>query len=284
MAHTTHHCPATLKPVTAVFLASLASMAMAGPPAPTALPTGGTVAAGTAAISQNAASLTVNQASNKAIINWNTFNIGAQATVNFNQPSASAITLNRVLSTDPSAIYGRLSATGQIFLVNPAGIVFGPGASVNTSGMVASTLSLSDQNFLSGNYRFERNGATGSIVNQGTITANNGGYIALLAPEVRNEGIIQANLGSVALAAGDAATLSFDANNQLRVAVDAATLKTLIENKHVIQADGGSVIMVSSAASDLLGSVIRNTGVIEANSIGSPRCTANLFSSWTRPG
>ena len=150
MAQQRQRCPSTIKPITLAIIASLASLSLAAPPASTELPTGGKVAAGSAALSQSAANLTINQSSSRAIINWNTFNIGSQASVVFNQPSASAIALNRVLSSDPSAIYGRLSATGQIFLVNPAGIVFGPGASVNTAGIVASTLSLSDQNFLSG--------------------------------------------------------------------------------------------------------------------------------------
>ncbi len=96
MAHTKHHCPATLKPVTVALLTSLASMAMATPPAPTALPTGGSVAAGNATISQSGANLSVNQTTNRGIINWNTFNIGSQATVNFNQPSASAVTLRHL--------------------------------------------------------------------------------------------------------------------------------------------------------------------------------------------
>ncbi len=260
--------PSAVKPITLAIIASLASLALAAPPAPTELPTGGQVTAGSAAITQSAANLTINQASSRAVINWNTFNIGSQASVVFNQPGPSAVALNRVLSSDPSSIYGRLSATGQIFLINPAGVVFGPGASVNTAAIVASTLSLSDQNFMAGNYRFERNGSTGAILNQGTI-ASDKGFVALLAPEVRNEGVVRANLGTVAFAAGDAVTLTFDASNALKVAVQPSTIKTLLENRHIIQADGGTVLMASSAAADVLGSVIRNTGVIEANTIGS---------------
>ena len=115
--------PSTLKPISLAIIATMASMALAGSPTPTEIPTGGNVVAGSAAISQSAASLTINQSSSRAIINWNTFNIGSQASVIFNQPGPSAIALNRVLSADPSAIYGRLSANGQIFLINPAGIV-----------------------------------------------------------------------------------------------------------------------------------------------------------------
>jgi filamentous hemagglutinin family protein len=250
-----------------ILVALIPGFVVAAPPAPTSLPTDGQVVSGQASIVQSSTKMTVNQSTSQAIINWNTFNIGSQAAVNFNQPASTSVVLNRVLSTDPSSIFGTLSANGRVFLINPSGVVFGSGSSVNTAGLVVSTLSISDSDFLSGNYRFNRNGATGGIVNQGTLAADNG-FIALLAPQISNEGIIRANLGTVALAAGETVTLSLDAANRLNIAVEPSTIKTLIENKQLIQADGGTVIMTSSAASNLLGSVITNTGIIEANSMG----------------
>ncbi len=187
-----------------VLIAQAANSAFAAPPAPSTLPTGGQIVAGQAIISQNGNAMTINQGSNKAILNWNSFSIGSQASVNFQQPSSNSIALNRVLGSDPSAIYGSLHANGQVFLVNPSGVLFGQGAHVDVGGMVASTLNIGNNDFLSGNNRFTRDGATGAVVNQGELI---GKYIALLAPEVRNEGVIVASQGTVALAAGQGRSL-----------------------------------------------------------------------------
>ena len=133
---------------------------------PNALPTGGSVAAGSASISQAGSRLSVQQQSSRAIVNWNTFNIGSQAAVNFQQPSTSSVVLNRVSAGGGvSEIYGSLTANGQVFLVNPAGTVFGRGAQVNVGGLVASSLDITNENFLNGNYRFTSGGMAGSIVN-----------------------------------------------------------------------------------------------------------------------
>ncbi|MEI6601682.1 MAG: filamentous hemagglutinin N-terminal domain-containing protein, partial [Comamonadaceae bacterium] len=168
------------------------------PPAATQLPTGGQVVAGQAGIVQNAATLNVNQTSNRAAIDWATFNVGSQAQVNFNQPGSSSVTLNRVLDVNPSQIFGKISAPGQVFLTNPSGVYFAPSASVDVGGLVATTHSISNEDFMTGGSSFTRNGATGSIVNEGHLSAALGGYIALLAPEVRNQGVIVAQLGTVA--------------------------------------------------------------------------------------
>jgi len=152
---------------------------------PNALPTGGRIAAGAATITQSGNRLNVNQASDRAILNWSTFNIGANAAVSFVQPNSGSVALNRVLtSAGASDIQGRLTANGQVFLVNPSGVLFGKGAQVDVGGLVASTLDISDTDFLGGRYVFSRAGAAGSIINQGTLNAAQGGYIALLAPEV----------------------------------------------------------------------------------------------------
>ena len=181
---------------------SASTAAVAGTLAQTALPTGGQVAAGQAVVSQSGSRMDIKQASQSAILNWQTFNIGSQAQVNFNQPNAAATALNRVLSSDPSQIYGSLTSNGRVFLLNPSGILFGVGSSVNVGGLVASTMSMSDSDFLAGLYTFNRNGATGSIVNQGSISAADSSFVALLAPEIRNEGILTAKMGTIVLAAG----------------------------------------------------------------------------------
>ncbi|HUI18703.1 MAG TPA: filamentous hemagglutinin N-terminal domain-containing protein, partial [Alphaproteobacteria bacterium] len=237
--------------------------------ASTALPSGANVASGQVSISQSGAILDVNQASSRAIINWQSFNIGSQAKVDFIQPSSSAIALNRVLGGSIAQIYGTLHANGQVYLLDPAGVIFGAGASVNVGALVASTMNLSDANFLAGNYVFQRNGSTGSVVNSGTLTAAAGGYIGLLAPTVINQGVVSARLGTVVLAAGETVTLQFSGTSLVSVAVDPATVRALIENHNLIAAPDGRVLMSAQAANALMGGVINNTGIIEANSLVS---------------
>lgn len=246
-----------------VLLAASASAAPPLPPAPTTLPSGGQVVAGSVVIGQAGNRMTIDQSSAKAILNWNSFDIGSAAAVRFNQPSASAVVLNRVLSNEPSAIYGQLSANGQVFLINPNGITFGRGLRVDVGGLVASTLSLADQDFLDGRNRFNRNVGAGGILNQGELHAR---YVALLAPEVRNEGVITANMGTVALAAGDAVTLNITGQDLVDVQVDKARIDTLVSNQRLVQADGGTVILSAQSAHGLLGQVV-NSGQVAANGI-----------------
>lgn len=238
------------------------------PPAPTALPTGGQIVAGQAGITQSGAAMTINQGSQRAAIDWQTFNIGSQASVHFQQP-AGGVALNRVADPNPSQIFGRLTATGQVFLSNPSGIYFSPSASVNVGALVATTHTISLDDFMAGKTRFERNGASGEVINAGELQAALGGYIALLAPEVRNEGVIVANMGTVALAAGEAFELQFDSNNTLAsLRVDPATVNTLVENKTAVLAPGGLVILSARAVDTLQGSVV-NSGDISASSLVS---------------
>ena len=268
----------------AVVMLSVLSLNVAwADPAPNALPTGGQVVAGQSAIAQNGNVLNIQQTTQKSIINWNTYNIGANATVNYVQPNASAISLNRVLSADPSSIFGHLNANGQVWLINPNGVLFGQGAQVNVGGLLASTLNITDDDFLSGNYKFTGSlfGSTGSVVNMGSIVANNGGYVAMLAPEVRNEGIITALQGTSVLAAGDAITLDFNGNHLINVQVDSANINTLVENKNLIKVGNGQVIMSSKAADGLITSVINNSGRIEADSMVSNGGVVRLIGAKT---
>src|SRR3954462_7127259 len=174
--------------------------------AATALPTGGQVTSGSATLTYTPNKLQVDQGSNKAILQWDGFSIGSNAWVNFSQPSASAVALNRVTGTNPSEIFGRLTSNGQVFLTNPNGVLFAPGASVDVGGLFATTLSIADKDFLAGRYNFYNAGGAGSVINQGNIVTANG-YPALPAPQVRNAGIIVARAGTVALAAGDRVSL-----------------------------------------------------------------------------
>ena len=242
------------------------------PPAVNQLPTGGSVARGTATISQTAtaqaAAMTVNQASQRAVINWNTFNIGSNASVNFVQPNAQAVTLNRVNDSNPSQIFGRISANGQVFLTNANGVYFSRTSSVDVGAFTATTHSITDDNFMSGKYVFERNGATGKIINEGNITAALGGYVALLAPEVQNAGVVVARAGTVAMAAGETMTLNIDGVGGLAgITTTPSAIASLIENKLAVQAPEGQIILSAVALNKLQAGLIKNSGSLEANSL-----------------
>jgi filamentous hemagglutinin family protein len=175
-------------------------------PAAHALPTGGSVSVGAATIANGPSSVTINQSSQNAAISWQNFGVNTGEAVTFKQPSSSSITLNRVVGTAPSAILGKLSANGRVFVVNPNGILFGKSAQVNVGGLVASTQGITDANFAAGAYKFAGT-SSNAVLNQGAITASNGGYVALLGAHVTNTGVIVAKMGSVTLAGGDAMTL-----------------------------------------------------------------------------
>ncbi|MDB5466987.1 MAG: putative heme-hemopexin-binding/utilization protein, partial [Phenylobacterium sp.] len=240
-----------------------------------ALPVDGVVVAGQATIAGTAGALTINQSSQNAAINWQGFSIGQGESVQFVQPSASSVALNRVLGSDPSTILGQLSANGQVFLVNPNGVLFGAGSQVNVGGLVASTVQIKDADFMAGQYRFSVAGA-GSVVNQGSIVAD-GGSVALLGAHVSNQGVISARLGAVSLAAGNAMTLDVAGDGLLNVTVNEGALNALAENGGLIRADGGRVLMTARSAGDLLRTAVNNTGVIEAHSLGSRNGAISLM-------
>ena len=239
----------------------LAPFAQAGP-------VGGQVVSGAGNVAQAGATTTITQTSQNLALNWQSFNVAPQETVNFVQPTASAIAVNRIFDTSGSQILGHLNANGQVYLVNPNGILFGAGAQVNVGGLVASTLDLHDAS-LSGNARAFSGTGTGSIVNQGTINAASGGYVALLGNTVSNQGSITAPLGTIALGAGSAATLNFNGNSLVTMQVDQGVLNSLANNGGLIRAEGGKVIMTAGAKEALLASVVNNTGKIEARSVQS---------------
>ncbi len=257
--HTSQNPFATMTAVAALMI--LSRPALAGP-------AGGSVVQGSAAISQSGSVTNINQSTNKAIINWQGFSIGANETVNFNQPSSAAATLNRVIGNETSVISGALNANGQIFIVNSAGVLFGKGAQVNVGGLVASTLDITNENFMAGNYSFAGSSAA-SVVNQGRIHAGSGGYVALLGKTVSNDGVISAKLGTVAMASGDKITLNFDGNSLLDVTIDQGTLNALVANGGLVKADGGTVIMTAKAADAVLSAQVNNTGVIQARTIAA---------------
>ena len=218
-------------------------------------PEGGRVASGRADISAASGVTQVNQLTDKVIVNWSGFSTATGETVRFNQPSASAVALNRVTSGSSSALNGALEANGRVFILNPNGIIFGRGATVNAAGLVASTLSMKDDDFLAGRYALSQDPGRplGAVINRGTITAGPGGSVALVAPAVSNEGSIRAPGGRIALTAGRDALVNLDGAGLVNLAVKVGPR--------------GAVVVPGGQAADVLSTVVNNQHLVEAGSV-----------------
>lgn len=241
-----------------------------------AAPAGGEVVSGSASINQAGSITTINQATDRAAINWQSFNIAAHETVNFVQPSASSVMLNRVVGTSPSLIQGVMNANGQVFLLNPNGVLFSKDATINVGGIVASTLNITDANFQAGNYVFEGN-SQNSIINMGTITTTQGGYVAMMGKTVSNEGTIVATMGNVQMASGEKISLNLNGNSLVKLTIDQGTIDALVENKGLIQSDGGQVYLTTQALNSILDGMVNNTGIIEAQTLNDVTGKVILF-------
>lgn len=261
--------------VSRVFTASAMLAAM---PLALAAPQGGTVTAGQAAIQHNGALTTITQGSQRAAIDWRSFNVGAAETVNFVQPNASSAILNRVVGNDPSAIFGRITANGQVLLINPNGILFGRTAQVDVGALTATTSNLSNADFMAGRLHFTEPGRPGATVeNQGRITVAEGGFAALVGRQVANSGIITARLGKVALAGGDAFVLDLYGDKLVNLIVDPAAMGALtdahgqplaarVDHSGEIVADGGRVQLSVATVKQLVDNLINLSGVVRATS------------------
>lgn len=239
-------------------------------PAAVALPVGAQVVNGNVAIGAPAGNtLPINQTSGSGIVNWQGFSIGGNETVNIHQPNANAVLLNRVVGSNASVIAGHLNANGKVFLVNPAGVLFSPGASVNVGSLVASTLGISDKDFLAGNYHFIAvpGQPGGSVVNQGSIQAAAGGTVAMLGAQVSNSGTVSAKLGTVAMGAGGDITLDFAGDGLTMLKINGPVAQALLENSGTLAADGGQVLMSVQSADALAGTVLNQQGLVRAQSV-----------------
>ena len=246
-------------------------------------PLGETIVAGNATFNRSTPNtLTVTTTTSKTIINYNSFSIGKNETTVINQPSASSAVLNRVVGVTASSILGTLSSNGQIFLVNPNGIIFGKNSVVNAPAIVASTMDIADNDFLSGNFNFSKIGGNAYVINQGRMASQPGGYIALLSQAVKNgkHGVIIADSGTVALASGNQTTVALDSQSQISVTVGAAVqsevvgpsgkpITSAINNAGTIQANGGKVILTAKVLKDVFDYSINNSGIINASAIAN---------------
>ena len=232
-------------------------------------PQGGNITHGSGSIGAQGNVTNILQNSNQLIIDWNSFNVNSNETVNFNQPGASSVVLNNILQYDASKINGQINANGQVILVNPRGLIFGSNAQINTAGLIVSSLSIAKEAFLNGEFAFkDLDDSQGVIINNGAIHASSGG-VTLLGESIINNGVIQADLGYINLAAGKQAYLSFDEQGFLGVKIDQEVINNelgldqAIENNGELTA-GGRVAISAKVTAELFDRAINNTGMIKA--------------------
>ncbi len=249
----------------------IASMVMfSGAAAAGGLPTGANVGSGSVSVTSSGTVTTIDQSSQAAILNWQSFSIGKGDSVLVNQPGVSSTLLNRVTGNTPSTIAGSLIANGQVYLVNPNGIAITKTGTVKVGGgFIASTLDISDTDFLNGVAKFTGTGSSAAVSNAGAITVGRGGYAALLGGSVSNSGLIAAPMGKVALGSGEAVTLDFSGDGFLQVATPTANVGpgALIQQGGTIQADGGLVVMSAATARAAARNAVNMSGVIQADTI-----------------
>lgn len=235
-----------------------------------AMPEGGVVRSGSGSVTQNGKEMTIRQDSGRLAMDWTGFSVGKDETVRFQQPGKDALALNRVTGNQQSVIDGSLLSNGHVLLVNPNGVVIGKNASIDVGGLVASTAQVKD-NFMKefGNSTgpFSLGGVSdGKIINEGTIQAE-GGLVALHAAKVENSGTISNTGGSAVLAAADTLTLTPDADGKLNFTVDGKTAEASALNKGAITADGGTIVMTADSASDVMSTVVNNSGTLQARTL-----------------
>ncbi|MCW1875651.1 filamentous hemagglutinin N-terminal domain-containing protein [Erwinia sp. INIA-01] len=227
----------------------------------------GIVVSGLGSIIKNGNQVKVQQNTDKMIVNWNNMNVGKNESLNFNQPNANAAILNKINNIDPTVIAGALNANGKVFIVNPHGVLISKGSSVNVGSLIASSLDISNKDFLSGNINLKGNGK-GKIVNEGDITAAKD--VALVGGgEVTNNGKIYSKYNGTALASGSDITLLFPEMGKMSVKVNKGSLNALINNRGIIISDRGDVTLTAWATDTLTRGVINNTGVLEAKGVQS---------------
>ena len=233
-----------------------------------AMPSGFSVTAGSGSVTQNGSTTNVYQTSTNLSANWTSLNTNKNETLNFFQPSASSVAVNRILGNSGTEFFGRLNANGVVYLINPNGVMFGAGSQVNVGGLVASTLDVSDAALGTNNQIFSGNSVAG-VSNAGSINTANGGGVALLGASVSNTGSIVAQGGTVALGAGNNVTLSMNGSRLMGLQVNANQLQALASNGGLIQADGGQVLMSAGAKDSLIASVVNNKGVVQAQTLNN---------------
>jgi filamentous hemagglutinin family protein len=242
-----------------------------------AAPEGGQVVAGQASIQRQGNDTRITQSSDRAIVNWQRFDIGKTEKVEHTMPSAASYGLHRVIGGGgASQLAGELKSNGNVFLVNPAGVVIHKGARIDVGGFLASTADIKNDDFMAGKLLFNRPGNPGAaIINLGNISVSDRGFAALVAPTVRNDGIVAARLGRITLASGDGFKLDFYGDDLITFAAPETLVdgfytpegETLgVTNNGEIKAEGGIVYLTASQLDSIVQSVVQNGGTVSAAS------------------
>ncbi|MGL5838750.1 MAG: beta strand repeat-containing protein, partial [Sphingorhabdus sp.] len=253
----------------------LAPIALAAPAFAQSLPTGGNVAAGTATIgTPTATSQTVTQTSNRAVVNWTSFNVANGNSVIFVQPDASAATLNRVTGTTGSTIAGLIQANGSVYLINPNGIQITNSGTVNVGrGFVASSLDITNDDFMADRNIF--NGVGGIVNTQGSITSGTGGFVGLLGGEVQAGGTIVAPAGTVTIGTSTRATLDLNGGNFLQVALPSSA---------ALAGNGSMAALNADAARAAVRHMVNLPASVEATAVSGTNGDVTLSGSITAAG
>ncbi|MCH2099171.1 MAG: filamentous hemagglutinin N-terminal domain-containing protein, partial [Pseudomonadales bacterium] len=264
----TRRSPNSGRTIVGVWLLSYLSASTPG----LALPQNGTVTGGEGTITQTSSTtMQIDQATQRMVADFTSFDIGANEAVNIMQPGQTAVFLGNITGESATTIFGTLTANGQVVLINPRGVVFGENSRVDTAALLASTLGVDVDKFMSGALELEFSAdSAGRIINRGVIQAASGGSVTLLGDEVVNEGLIVADLGRVNLASGSEAVVTFDNDGLIGVEVTQSALGTLggeaaVLNTGTIEANGGQIFLTADAAQDLFDRAINNEGILRAN-------------------
>ncbi|WP_137172709.1 YDG domain-containing protein [Massilia sp. HP4] len=223
------------------------------------LPSGLQVTSGMASLQTAGKQMTIANSPN-AVLDWQSFSIGAGNGVHFQQANAASKVLNRVVGNDPSTILGSLSSNGEVWLVNPNGVLFGAGARIDVGALVASSLGVRNEDFLVGRHRFGEGAAAGSVVNRGELSTSFGGRVWLVGGTVHNEGTIDTPGGQIVLAAGQSIDLVDSGVPNVTVRVSAPDSEAV--NLGSLLAPGGGSI-------DLHGAIVNQRGIVRADSVGA---------------
>lgn len=272
MKHTQSIAPTPLTARRKLYLAIATQMLLAA--GAQAAPTGGVVVAGEGLIDQSGLETTITQNTERLAIDWASFNVRADERVQFIQPGETSVALNRILGNEASQIFGRLDANGHVILMNPNGVLFGESATVNVGGLVASGLAINPDDFMNGDFALSAvEGLDGAVINQGIINAATGGSVALVGKRVANEGLISAKLGSVTLAAGKEAVLTFDNEGLLGVRVSQEILQSelgveaAVSNSGEIHAERGRILLTGSVSQDIFSRAVNSGGLNAKTSV-----------------
>lgn len=245
------------------------------------LPQNHKIITGTATVSHTENKMTIKQTTPTTQINWDSFNIGKDKEVKFEQPSTDAVAYNRVTGGNASQIQGKLTANGKVYLANPNGVIITKGAEINVAGLLATTKDLekiSENGNSNGNsYQFTRKTKEGKVltegqvvkegqvINEGNITAQD--FVVLNGDEVINKGKINATNGKVYLSSGDNFTFTLLPDSGISVALEDNTVRSIVQNEGSIKA--GEITLSAKGRNQALDSLVVNNGVLEATKVSS---------------